>query len=424
MPMNYLLYVAYIIFFVCLFLTNEFMLAYNLFVCIVAPLALMPIWFQSGGNHRDLGVSDIEISFINPVQTLSPSVSFIFSSISVFGLAIVVSSSITPSVSFAWFQIFLSYLLAISLFVLITARLSIHFDDFTGAFFTCFCSIVAINAAINIYIYIDGLNHIADFGDIRLSPSFGRAPDRYFTTAALSYAVAFSASVGLLLTSTNLLRKIIGLVSALILFAAICLTQSRGPLFASLTAIIVTGLIRWNDKKLWLYLVIPVVAISVFMFVPQFSRSLIARADNHRLEIWNKFVDFALERPILGYGERLQISLEISNGERLGHAHNIFISSIMRGGLIAFAGIIIAYLMSVANTIKLYLRKQKPIPLIVIITILVSSLFDFDQIIMLSDWQWSSFWLPLGLALGAECVVRRDRSSLHKQLNSSWILLP
>ncbi len=415
--MNYLLYVVYVTFFGLLFLTNEFFLAYDFFLFVVSPVALLPVIIESGGGRGNLSLNDLKFSFLNTFQTLAPARSPIFFGIFCFGLALVVSSTITPSLSLAWFRIFSCYLLAICLFVLIVARLSIVFDDFCGAFFSCFCVIVAINAAINISIYFSGLNHFSDFSYVRMSPSFGRAPDHYFTTSALSYATALAGSAGLLFTEIDWLRRSIGFVSGIVLFIAICLTQSRGPLFASLAAIFVSGLVGWRQANRWLYVAIPIIAASIFLVIPEFSKSLIARADNHRVEIWKHFIDFALQRPVLGYGQRLIILMKISDGEELGHAHNIFISALMRSGIIGFVIIMLTYAASLSKTLQLDLRKHKPIPFAVLLTTLIAGFVDFDQILMVSDWQWVSFWLPLGLALGSEQIIMYESMSLFKASN-------
>jgi O-antigen ligase len=409
--MNYILYFVYVIFFGCMFLTNDFVLTYNFFVCVVAPISLLPICFSDINDAREIRWHVLKFSFNNPLKTLAPARAQIFFGVLGFGLALILSSSLTPTISLEWFRIFAGYLIAICLFVLITARLLIAFEDFCGAFFTCFCSIVATNAAINIYIYFHALNNLADFASVRLAPSFGHAPDHYFTTAALAYAVAFSGAVGLLVSETNRLRRLIGFLSSIVLFVAICLTQSRGPLLAASVAILVAGLLGWGRSQRWLYVIIPIVAVGIFMLIPEFSKSFILRADNHRIEIWRKFIQFALERPILGYGERILIYLEISDGERLGHGHNIFISALMRGGLFALSGIVFTYASSLAWALKFDLSNHKPIPLALLLTIFLSGLVDFDQIVMLSDWQWPSFWLPLGLALGAEHLVKNNRFS-------------
>jgi len=412
---NYLLYLVYVLFFGCLFLTDDLFLAYHFFLYVVAPVALAPVWTKRAVNTGPLKFSDFELSPINPLQTVSPSASPVFCGIFIFGLVLVFSSSVAPGMSFAWFQFFFSCLLAVMLFVLITARLTINFDDFTGAFFTFFCLIAASSAAINIFLYFSHLTNIGDFRVVRMAPVFGLAPDHYFTTGAFGYAIPFAGSVGLFLSEDNKIRRITGFIAGIVLFIAISLTQSRGPLFASLIAIFFAGLAGRGAKERWWYLLTPVIAVSIFLLVPEFSKSLIERADNHRLEIWKKFLDFALERPVFGYGERLTISLEISDGESLGHAHNIFLSALMRGGLLAFASIACVYAIGFLRALRWDLVRKDPVPLAVIMTVILSGLVDFDQIIMIANWQWATFWLSLGLVLGVDRILDYEREAIINQ---------
>ena len=72
-----------------------------------------------------------------------------------------------------------------------------------------------------------------------------------------------------------------------------------------------------------------------FLMTPKIGPAELERLDNHRLEVWARFIRLVGERPAFGYGERLELCVEISDGEILGHAHNIFISAFMRGGVLA-----------------------------------------------------------------------------------------
>ncbi len=367
---------------------------------------MAPIAIDGSYKWGAVSVPRVSISWSNPIQTISFAKSWVFLCAMLFGATLVLVSSFTPNFSSAWAWALTTYLAAIGLFILVTAKLTYSIEDFFGGFFTIFSLIISTNAAINIFDYAQSLPNLMAYPDIRLSPDFGHVPVHFPTVGAMTYATGLAAAGGLFVIDDCWIRKTIAAVSGLILFVAICLTQSRGPLLGALVALFVMFFVSARGGWRYFLVAIPLVSFLLFLLIPKVGAFALERGDNHRFEVWRRFLGLAMQRPILGYGERLEIHLEITDGEVLGHAHNIFVSAFMRGGIIACGALLLCYILALLNASRFVSRSENAIPLGLLIVAVVAGLADFDQIIFLADWQWLSFWLPLGLAVAAEKCFR------------------
>jgi len=180
-----------------------------------------------------------------------------------------------------------------------------------------------------------------------------------------------------------------------------------------IVVLISCGIIRKNISRH--FFIFPTLAGVLFLMLPTIGSAAIERLDNHRIEVWQRFLQLAKERPILGYGERLEFFIEISDGANLGHALNIFISALMRGGFISVLCFVLAYAKSLLKTYEFARQFQNPIPLALILLIFSAGFVDFDQLFFLADWQWVSFWMPLGFAVACEMRLRVERMNLRER---------
>lgn len=395
--------ISYFGFFCCLFLTNQFFLPYNFFVSIVAPLALAPVSFKGSIAFGPSRVPIPVVSFENTWRTLSCARSRIFISFFVFGSSLLFSTSIAPEFSFEWFRVIASYLVAVCLFILVTARLFRDHEDFYGSFFTFFCIITGLNCVISIYLYFQSVPDVHTLMNSRFSPGFGRAPDHFPTTGALSFSVSLAAAAGLFLSERKIIRKTIAGICGAVFLLGLALTQSRGPLLGALLAIAISGWILLSGRFRFYFSLAMIFFILLFIcFLPEAFGRIIERGGSHRFEVWRKFFDLSVDRFFAGYGERLMAAVQLDDGEVIGHAHNIFLSAFFRGGVVAFSGLVFSYFFSALNTFRAAATEKITIPLILLLDILIAGFFDFDQIIFLSDWQWPCFWLPLGIFIAVE----------------------
>jgi len=333
---------------------------------------------------------------------MSKSVTFVFCL--VFLALIFLSSSVIPYFSLDWALAIGSYVLSISIFILITARLANKLDNFFIVFFTFLSIISSINACINIYLHYQSYWHSEDFFLIRLVPNFGLVPDHWPTTGALAYGVVFVSSVGLLLMDVDILIRLAITFSLIIHCIILYLIQTRGVAIGVVVSIAIIFMFKFDFKKIFFFaLFFFLLLVGVLQFID--INMLFRRGYSNRLEIWEHFIRLAKDRIILGFGERIEFRLIISNGEIIGHGHNIFISALARGGLGAVFFLFAAYVSATAKSFLFALTKQNSIPLALVIFVFISGLFDYDQIAFLPDWQWVCFWLPIGLAVASESYI-------------------
>lgn len=405
--MTKLLYVLNIVFYACLFLSNDFFLAYNELIYVLIPAALLPIEFADYINIGNARIPRVVISFSNPTQTINFCKSWIFLFAVIFCVILAVTTSVTPSFSFEWLQALVAYTFSTAIFVLVTARLA-TIPDFFGAFFSTLSLIIALNAAINLYLYFSGLPDLLRFFDIRFSPEFGRVPDHYITSGAMTYATGLVASSGLWSVEKDPFRKTIAIISSILFFACLCLSQSRGSLGGALIATVAIFIINKTGLSRLCSISFAIAGMCSFLLLPKIGASAISRGDNYRFEVWKRFLKLTLERPLFGYGERIQILLEISDGQKLGHAHNIFLSAFMRGGSLALISLLLTYSSAVMHTYIAAQKTNNPIPFGLILNAVIVGLVDFDLIIFMPDWQWVSFWLPVGLSVACEQTNLRN----------------
>ena len=400
-----LLYLSYICFFGTLFLTNDFFLPYQIFLFVVIPLSIIPIYIVTYRNVAGARRVKFELSFINPLKTLSVFRSHIFICTCIFATVISFSSWLYPAPSVGWFLDFLRYLISILFFLAISSRITGCSSRSMEILCAILCLIISINAALNIYAYFLSLPKLESFSVIRLAPSFGRAPDHFPTTSALTYALFFGISCCLAIQSKPIITRIITSICGLMLLSALVLTQSRGPLVASLISLIVIAFSSTPRLRETLIVLVGVI-VSGFLLLPNIGMSALQRGENARFEVWSKFLSLALLRPILGYGEKIEFHVEIRNTEIIGHAHNLYLSAFIRGGIFACAFLIASIALSIKYSIKYANYCSNKIPLCAIITIAISGLVDFDLIVFLTDWQWPSLWFPMGLIMASEQKIK------------------
>ena len=392
---------GYLAFFAAMFMTNEFFLPHKIFLYFIAPLLFLPVYLKIDKNVAGLRYVICRFSWVNPFRTLIVFNSVIFLCAAIFVIIVSVSSWLYPSPALSWFLSIFSYLLLILLFLACTNR--VMGRDKSSMQFICsiLTIIVTVNAIINLYFYAYSLPNALSILDIRFAATFGRAPDHYPTTCALTYAVFFTASACLATMQNNFILRSIFLGCSFILLIGIILTQSRGPLFASLISIFVGNYLYSINYRKIIARLTAFVAVA-FLLIPKIGKSAIQRGDNFRLEVWNKFWILMQDRFLMGYGERIEFKIFLSNGESVGHAHNLIFSALVRGGFLAAISLFGVFALIMKYNFLYAKLYHNHLPLCLALTIGIAGLVDFDLIVFLADWQWVSFWFIFGISINAE----------------------
>lgn len=406
---DYILLLGYSIFFFSMYAFNTNTVPDYIFIYLVAPLALLPIdlsWSKQSSIFSGIRVS---IGSINLTKTLLFSKSWFFILVLFYMTIISFSSFMIPEPSAGWFKImFLYFLIPNLLYILITARLSIVFQDASSLFYTVITSIASLNALYNIYIFIlqgDILAHIQNRDFI---PQYGIATGFGVASCALTYMLMLLCCISTIPVTRSRIEKFLLAVSAIILSSALLLTQSRAPLiglFFGLLPIVYLAIKSFTKKQRFIF----VIFCGAVFFLPFIISSPFARKDTYRFEVWRKFSQLILDRPIFGFGERLNIDVILSYGERIHHAHNIIYTSLLRGGIIAALLMCVIYLFSFFETLKSFLNHNYIAPLSLLLSLASSSMVDYELMVYSSGWHWASLWFAISLWAGSTTLNKYSK---------------
>jgi len=189
--------------------------------------------------------------------------------------------------------------------------------------------------------------------------------------------------------------NILDFIAAIILFATLVYTGSRGA-FVALLAVMITLIISYlkypKRKKAILALVfsLSILALVISLLNPKLLTRFakineLDRYSANRLPIWKDSFNLWKEKPLAGYGFGTFKTVPIMKAKGIKTAHNIFIQALVEGGIISFLLLIAAVIPTV--TIKGnngFSRAAKASA----VGIFISSLFLFTM-------NYDYFWLVI-----------------------------
>jgi len=287
-----------------------------------------------------------------------------------------------------------------------TAYLSKKHLDFERAMFLWGGLILAGSAALNMVLFsLDPNPPIPG----RLTPLTGFPGNQVATTIALTYGVFL---IGLLTTTdwpaAGRLRRIATTVTGAVLLGAMVWTQSRGAMLGTLAGAFVYGFHRLSRRVLWTLAALACLAVvGLIVLVPAVNKSLVGRGNNYRLEVWSSYLIMAAERPLLGYGQRANIQVTMSDGAVIDHPHNLVLSGSIMGGVFGGASMLVLILGGLYWGWVSATRRRSATTLCIFVVIAVAGLTDYALVVSPPNWYWITFWLPIGLAIGSEISARQ-----------------
>jgi hypothetical protein len=409
---DFFLAISLIFFISALLYFNNYSYSYECYKFIVAPLALLPMEIKEIKGTHLISRDCFDFSFKYLRRTGLAFHSIILWLAIIYMICIVLSSSIYPMPSLSWFFIFSTYFFYIILYLAIIVRLFIFNMDLLEMLLSVLTLLCSFMLLVNVAAYLPTLPNFLSFPSYRFAPTIGYVPDHFPTTSAMTYSIIFVISFNLALTSKSVLTRLLYVMCCLILFSGIILTQSRGPLIGTIASLMIISF-----DFLWVGRLSMLVVFALIGFLVNYSYQIgggfLYRGLSSRLDVFDKFIQLFLDRPIFGYGERITLAVEIIFGhEKLGHAHNLLLSSAIRGGVGSLLALFFIFFLSLIVTIKYKRLSNNNLPLCLITTLLVSSLVDYDLLVFLPDWQWVSIWLPIGLAVGCDLYVSGVRKNI------------
>ena len=265
----------------------------------------------------------------------------------------------------------------------------------------------AASAAANLFLYFRlPLEALPDEAQVRFAPVFGLLGGRFATTAGATYAVFAGAALALALgPRQGHAVRAVAILSAVVLGVALALTQTRGAYLAIAAAAVAVAACQ-SRRAQWAVLAALLAAVLVGLLYQPLFEVVVERGASYRPAAWAHFLPAFLEHPLLGIGQREPIRILLEDME-IHHPHNILLSAQVRGGLLAFAGLLVMIVAALVWAWRFARRTGQAAVLAMVTALAVASLFDYEARVTPTDWIWLTIWVPLGLAAGCEMMLRR-----------------
>ncbi|NKC00879.1 MAG: hypothetical protein GKR90_20615 [Pseudomonadales bacterium] len=222
--------------------------------------------------------------------------------------------------------------------------------------------------------------------------------------AALVYGSLLLFAVNVLFTDAH--RALVGLCicSILVTIPTIYLSDSRNAWFSVPISCFVLCLLHLVDRQRFLIclaatVVIGVSILCVVLLNPELEKLVLPRGDSFRLAIWQAALSNIATSPWVGLGILSPDDLLIDQ-VIYAHPHNMYLSIIHQGGLVALG----LYLIVLVQSVKVLLRNlgspDAKLALSILALALLAHLFDEHELIDKIGSTWFLIWIPLSTAVG------------------------
>lgn len=298
----------------------------------------------------------------------------------------------------------------IGVFIMIAMLATTHIaGKFPPLMRTLSASFITAALLSGIYLIITYASHPPEDGYYLRLHGLGRADNP--VQAALLYGLAI---IAIAFTNISVPKR---LAAASIPLAVILLTQSRGPLLALLVTLSILVILRARRKILTAILLSTVLLGGIFAAsIALQDTHIMMRKTNGRSEIWQSAITKIKESPVIGYGlaNKTYYTYSKFNGaqESVGHAHSIYLSTLIQGGLIGFALLISLMVMTFWRTIpQIATRPEEDLWPIGWITMgALLGVVDFGGYVINVSTEWLVFWWPVALIFMVPALARSTLS--------------
>lgn len=191
-------------------------------------------------------------------------------------------------------------------------------------------------------------------------------------------------------------------VALAIIFAALLLTKSRGPILAASVAVVTYLLCARQVGRRTIVLsaaaVGALVTAAISLGVFSFS-DLLARGMSYRLEIWRETIGLWSENPWFGVGWATKVAMIMHDGVVIKFPHNIFMSTLLFGGVVGVLLLGLIFIMYIKN---LYLNpKIRIIGAPFLMFVILVGMFDRQIDLRNFSPEYLYFWLPFAVLMAA-----------------------
>lgn len=211
--------------------------------------------------------------------------------------------------------------------------------------------------------------------------------------------------------SLSVWRAILHYFLAAIAFAGVILSFSRAALLAvAVTSLLALFIVR-PPARIWfppaLVLLLSVVCFIWLNGIPQHYFDGRADAFSDRVDIWRYSIRKSFDSIFIGIGMSEKTDIIISNGATYNHAHNAWIDTYYRTGIVGLLLIVIHLIL----TVRVGLANKKSLTLLLWLCFgCICSLFDGRVFFWEIGAKWFLYWLPAGLIVAFE--NSKDRSKV------------
>ena len=262
-------------------------------------------------------------------------------------------------------------------------------------------SVAVIMAVISMYIY---------------DSSLYSSPDRLKNFGILEHEILSASTYGfaaiMLLYGWRLDRphqqwiKLIGLA---ILILDMLLTESRGPFLALMSTICIVELIRGKYRKQVIGFIIIAIIAGILMVVDVIETpALITRngGNFYRLQIWQQFWQRIIESPLYGFGLSVNETIVYPACSCIPHPHNIFLATMLYGGVIGLLLLILLLTHSLNIAYKHYKCHGQVKFLAFLLFGIMCGFTDGNKLIDHPRPMWLYFWLPVLLVAAHQSFTK------------------
>jgi O-antigen ligase len=267
---------------------------------------------------------------------------------------------------------------------------------------------VALNAAINIAAFIPNLYETATLDVGRLLAGVGLPDYRNSTNLSAMYAVYMAGAMALIVNAemSRWLRAALAVAIA-VLLTALVMTQARGGLVAVLAVCAMLAVLMSWRTRIWLLVAIAL-ALVVTAIIPELRHAILVRGSSYRPELWDAYLHMAVKQPFFGYGPFANIDQTMHDGFVVDQPHNLVLGAQIRGGVAAALGMLTILAGGVYWSARYWRRTKDIVPLCVAVAMITFGIFDYQVMPSYPAWPWITFWLPFGLWIGVEVVMRGE----------------
>ncbi len=315
-----------------------------------------------------------------------------------FLLLLTLTSLAAPDVSFKVVGYHLLNTVRVLLFVLITAELIEKDDAFLKTLVLCMAAAAAVAAVVNIVAYYGpysgGLRSFA----VRLEGIPGISPYYNSNVVGAIFAIPCVAAFGLI-GAHGLSRGQNGAIMllVLILLVAVVLTQSRGATLGVIAGLAVKALANGTrQQRIALAASAAGALVLIYFATPQLA-SMLDRGAGLRPGLWRHFLQMAWDNPWLGVGLTFDVSID-----NILTAHNIILSALVRGGVLAAALLVGILLFCFQRSFEAWRRGGLIMPFALMTAVTVMTMVDHEIIATSLGWEWLLFWLPVAMCLAVD----------------------